>query len=420
MIKKIICISFISIIILLSSFNLISQAKTKIGIESNKNSVELNEEFVISIDGNNTNIAAFTIWIYYDNEKVECLTDSDNINIINNRIIYTWFSNTGYEQELDKLLELNFKAISTGIANFTVLGEFYNEKGEEIELEYNQMEVKIEDKNSDGSINESGKKTDSNSVNLDILRLNKEGIIPDFNKEITQYYLIVDENTENIEITAIPESNKANVKIQGNNNLKNGINEIKIIVSNNNKEKEYNINVTKTNEQDKANTNLEILAIEYYDIYPEYSNNITNYEIQISNSEENINILAIPEDMDASVEIKGNTDLKEGSNTVEVLVTARNGITKKTYIIEVYKRNEKEEKIYQEEQAKIQEEAEIVLEKMNNEYIDRQDEDVTEANNENEEKNAQNTVLSIIGIVLSIITLGAVFIRIRKEHKTKE
>lgn len=420
MIKKIICISFISIIILLSSFNLISQAKTKIGIESNKNSVELNEEFVISIDGNNTNIAAFTIWIYYDNEKVECLTDSDNINIINNRIIYTWFSNTGYEQELDKLLELNFKAISTGIANFTVLGEFYNEKGEEIELEYNQMEVKIEDKNSDGSINESGKKTDSNSVNLDILRLNKEGIIPDFNKEITQYYLIVDENTENIEITAIPESNKANVKIQGNNNLKNGINEIKIIVSNNNKEKEYNINVTKTNEQDKANTNLEILAIEYYDIYPEYSNNITNYEIQISNSEENINILAIPEEMDVSVEIKGNTDLKEGSNTVEVLVTARNGITKKTYIIEVYKRNEKEEKIYQEEQAKIQEEAEIVLEKMNNEYIDRQDEDVTEANNENEEKNAQNTVLSIIGIVLSIITLGAVFIRIRKEHKTKE
>ena len=420
MIKKIICISFISIIILLSSFNLISQAKTKIGIESNKNSVELNEEFVISIDGNNTNIAAFTIWIYYDNEKVECLTDSDNINIINNRIIYTWFSNTGYEQELDKLLELNFKAISTGIANFTVLGEFYNEKGEEIELEYNQMEVKIEDKNSDGSINESGKKTDSNSVNLDILRLNKEGIIPDFNKEITQYYLIVDENTENIEITAIPESNKANVKIQGNNNLKNGINEIKIIVSNNNKEKEYNINVTKTNEQDKANTNLETLAIEYYDIYPEYSNNMTNYEIQISNSEENINILAIPEEMDASVEIKGNTDLKEGSNTVEVLVTARNGITKKTYIIEVYKRNEKEEKIYQEEQAKIQEEAEIVLEKMNNEYIDRQDEDVTEANNENEEKNAQNTVLSIIGIVLSIITLGAVFIRIRKEHKTKE
>ena len=420
MIKKIICISFISIIILLSSFNLISQAKTKIGIESNKNSVELNEEFVISIDGNNTNIAAFTIWIYYDNEKVECLTDSDNINIINNRIIYTWFSNTGYEQELDKLLELNFKAISTGIANFTVLGEFYNEKGEEIELEYNQMEVKIEDKNSDGSINESGKKTDSNSVNLDILRLNKEGIIPDFNKEITQYYLIVDENTENIEITAIPESNKANVKIQGNNNLKNGINEIKIIVSNNNKEKEYNINVTKTNEQDKANTILEILAIEYYDIYPEYSNNITNYEIQISNSEENINILAIPEDMDASVEIKGNTDLKEGSNTVEVLVTARNGITKKTYIIEVYKRNEKEEKIYQEEQAKIQEEAEIVLEKMNNEYIDRQDEDVTEANNENEEKNAQNTVLSIIGIVLSIITIGAVVIRIRKEHKTKE
>lgn len=417
MIKKIICISFISIIILLSSFNLISQAKTKIGIESNKNSVELNEEFVISIDGNNTNIAAFTIWIYYDNEKVECLTDSDNINIINNRIIYTWFSNTGYEQELDKLLELNFKAISTGIANFTVLGEFYNEKGEEIELEYNQMEVKIEDKNSDGSINESGKKTDSNSVNLDILRLNKEGIIPDFNKEITQYYLIVDENTENIEITAIPESNKANVKIQGNNNLKNGINEIKIIVSNNNKEKEYNINVTKTNEQDKANTNLEILAIEYYDIYPEYSNNITNYEIQISNSEENINILAIPEEMDASVEIKGNTDLKEGSNTVEVLVTARNGITKKTYIIEVYKRNKEEEKIYQEEQAKIQEEADIVLEKMNNEYIDRQDEDVTEANNENEEKNAQNTVLSIIGIVLSIITLGAVFIRIRKEHK---
>jgi hypothetical protein len=99
-----------------------------------------------------------------------------------------------------------------------------------------------------------------------------------------------------------------------------------------------------------TNTNLETLAIENTLLYPPFDNSITSYTAEVSNSVSNLNILAIPEAESANAEIVWDNDLKEGNNLITINVIAQDGITKKTYEINVYKRNEEEEAVYNEEQ----------------------------------------------------------------------
>ena len=251
------------------------------------------------------------------------------------------------------------------------------------------------------------------------MRLDKEGIIPDFSENITDYYLIVDENTENINVTAIPESSDAEVIITGNRNLKNGLNKIVITVKNKNTDKKYNINITKTNSKEEANTNLETLAIENYTIVPEYKENITEYNLQIGNTEQKLNILAIPENMKAKVEIKNNENLKYGNNIIDIIVTAQNHITTREYKINVYKRNEEEENKYQEEIQKTINESKNKVEKINNSADSFLDENEKEIKETNTKKELKNQIITWCGIIVSIIVIILLIIRLKKEKNNK-
>ena len=193
-----------------------------------------------------------------------------------------------------------------------------------------------------------------------------------------------------------------------------GLNIIKITVTLNGDSKTYKINVTKTSNEADTNTNLETLAVEYYTLEPEYYTNITNYHIEISNTENSINILAIPEDEEAKVKITGNDNLKYGKNNVIVTVTAKDGITIKEYNIEVYKRNEEEEKKYQEDLNQKIEEANNLLAKKNIEVTS------IEGNIEKVEDNSNNNnnkILIIVILTIVVIAVGVVIIIVRKKKK---
>ena len=410
--RKVLSIICLSLLVLVSILNIESNAKTILNIKMNKDEINVGEELDLTIENSDISAAACTIWIYFDNEKLECLTKLDNLNVIDNRIIYTWISENGYNTELTDFLNLKFKANNGGIASFTIITEMYDENGKEIEVDSSATaEIKIIEENSQKQT----KNNVSNSLDLDIMRLDIEGIVPDFSPDITEYYIVVDEDIEKINVTAIPESDNANIKIDGNNNLKNGINKIIITVSIGDNTKKYNINVTKTDQKEKANTNLETLAVENYEISPEYKENITMYDLEISNTEEKLNILAIPEDMKANVEIKNNENLQYGENAIEILVTAENEITKRTYILNVYKRNEEEEKAYKENEQNIINESNALIEKIsssNDKYIYENEQDIKEAN---ETKELQNNIIMWVGIILSIVVIITVIIRIKKE-----
>lgn len=437
---KYIILKIILICIAILSYNLIitvnAENSSQIIISSSKNSVASNEAFTILLSANNTNIAAYTLWIYYESEKVECISQIDNINIQNNKIIYTWYSNDGENKSLDDMLELEFVPKQEGIATFSVTGEFYSETGKQLKLQGNSLDVVIGDvtlmAENNSMIetqeeNSSQKNTqedtdllaevqnDDSSLNLGIMRTNQEGITPNFDAEILEYYLVVDETVNNLDITAIPVSKKAEIVIVGNKNLKRGINKVKITVSLNGNSKTYTINVTKTDNPNKANANLETLAIQNYTLEPEFQNSITNYYAEVANTETLVNILAIAEDSSANVKIEGNNDLKYGSNNVVVTVTARDGITDKKYNIEIYRRNDEEENVYKEEIKENNEEVNMLLEEKSIEITESKENQA-----EDNEVNGKSKVIVIVVIIVAIIVIGVVIIAVRKYTKSRK
>ena len=438
--RKHIILNIILICIAILSYNLIitvnAENSSQIIISSSKNSVASNEVFTILLSANNTNIAAYTLWIYYESEKVECISQIDNINIQNNKIIYTWYSNDGENKSLDDMLELEFVPKQEGIATFSVTGEFYSETGKQLKLQGNSLDVVIGDvtlmAENNSMIetqeeNSSQKNTqedtdllaevqnDDSSLNLGIMRTNQEGITPNFDAEILEYYLVVDETVNNLDITAIPVSKKAEIVIVGNKNLKSGINKVKITVSLNGNSKTYTINVTKTDNPNKANANLETLAIQNYTLEPEFQNSITNYYAEVANTETLVNILAIAEDSSANVKIEGNNDLKYGSNNVVVTVTARDGITDKKYNIEIYKRNDEEENVYKEEIKENNEEVNMLLEEKSIETAESKENQA-----EDNEVNGKSKVIVIVVIIVAIIVIGVVIIAVRKYTRSRK
>ena len=219
----------------------------------------------------------------------------------------------------------------------------------------------------------------------------------------------------------------AKVEITGNTNLKNGLNKIEITVTSEDKlnKNKYIVNVTKTRNAENANANLETLAIENYTLVPEFNNNATNYNVQVSSDEEKLNILAIPSNMEAKVQIDGNDKLKQGNNKVTITITAKDNITKKEYVIDVYKRNREEENTFVEEEKKQIEETKQVIEKMikyeNVISTDRKNENNENRLNEEDVDSPSDSLLDksfIIFISMVIILIvGIVVISIKNIEK---
>ena len=78
--KKIYIISSLIIIILFAILCVKSNAANKINLISEKNTVEKNEEFTVTAEIDKTNVAAFTIWMYFDNELVQCTKETSKTN----------------------------------------------------------------------------------------------------------------------------------------------------------------------------------------------------------------------------------------------------------------------------------------------------------------------------------------------------
>ena len=419
--KKIIFTISIFIIIVFTILNIKCFAKVEITLDSSDYKPQKNEEISITANIERENIAAYTIWLYYDKEKVECISNEDNLNILEDKIIYTWFSETGKNKSLEELADIKFRGKQEGIATFNIIAEVYNENGREIDIKYGQTDVLIgevkQDNNKDKKevVLENNVKEDN--AFLKIMRVNREGINPSFDKDIKEYYLIVDENVRELDITAIPENNEAQVNITGNKNLKNGLNKIKIKVTSKDKTKtnEYIINVTKTSNEKNANADLEMLAIEYFELIPEFDKNVTNYSVEVSNEVDKLNILAISSDESAKVDISGNENLKIGNNNIIINITAKNGVTNKKYYINVHRRSNEEEIRNEEVQQNIIEEANVVLEQMNN-SDNKTDNNEVDYNNEKQEVN--KSIIIIVATILIIIVIGIVVIRIkRSRHK---
>ncbi len=398
-------ISILIILILLSLAN-ITFAKSQIEITSNKSIVKKDEEVDFSININDANVAALTLEIYWDTSKLEYVKGPENSNNLGNRAIYTWVSSTGENEEVINIDGFKFKAKEDGTAIIAVTGEFFNANMERVDVGSGSFEIKIgeEEQSIDETqqINIQNENAGDDNTDLAILRLNAEGINPEFNKDIKEYYFVTDKQIDKLDIQAVPVNSDAKVSIQGNENLKNGENTITINVESKDKTKNsaYKIYLTKTNNLDLANASLETLAIRQADLNPLFDSNITKYNLEIANNIDKIDILAIPQRENAKVNIIGNGEMKVGDNKIEIDVTAQNGTTHKKYEITVHRRNNEEE-------TKSKEEKEVQAERLS---AIMQEENTKINNNEVERKN-KNTIL-IASVIIALIIASAIGVRI--------
>lgn len=162
------------------------------------------------------------------------------------------------------------------------------------------------------------------------------------------------------------------------------------------------------------NTNLEILAVENEFMNPSFDANIINYDVEVSNKKNYLNILAVPENENAKIEITGNEELKVGDNLITITVTGEDKVSKKVYKINVKQRNQEEEKVYEKEQEANKEKLEEIYqaEKVNKEIKEVKNNNIIEF--QERENNKQIQLAVILGIIFCIVFIVIIILKKRK------
>lgn len=405
--KKKMTILVILLLLLLMNFNK-SLAEAGMQTSSDKKTIEKGEEVNISVQIMDKSIASLTLELYWDNDRLELVKGPENSNYANNKILYTWVSNNGRNSDSIKIENFIFKGKENGIANIVAFCEAYNSNGEKVEIDTSNVEVQIGKEETEIMpivVEEENVATDN--ANLKVLRLEYEGISPEFRKDVKEYYFVANNLINDIDITAIPENSKATVTITGNKDLKYGKNTISIKVESADKSKTetYYIYLTKTANIEAANANLETLAVRQGTLNPEFYANITKYKMEIANDIDRLDVLAIPQKEKATVEISGNGEMKIGDNKIEINVLAEDRITNKKYEITVHRRNVEEEAINQQEIENQTERLSVILEE--EAVADKQQ----ESRNEPAKERRSNPIfiISIVIIIAAVVIGGIAF-----------
>lgn len=405
--------SFIILIIFILFFELKSNGAGKISLKLENEPRNIGDVFEITLQTSNLPISALQIELHFDENKIKCISEEDNnLYIMQNQVNYLWYNNgLQNSQSNANFITFSFQLLELGDISVGINGKAYNENGEEVNVDFEGINFNVGNQISDyvitseeNSQNEEKVQVSKDNAYLKNLRINQEGIEPDFKNDVYDYYFVTEnQNLEYLEITAIPENENSEVIVTGNTNLKNGLNQIKIEVVSEDKtnKKIYNLWVTKTSNLQIANANLETLAIEGFDLNPEFQSNVLEYKVEVGKDIESVKILAIPENSNAKVSKSDSDSLIVGDNYLNIIVTAEDGFTKKTYKIVIHRRNDEEESLYEEKKEENQEKLGELLSVKE----ESKNENNIEEDNNKEQKSEKNGIFVELLMVLIIIAL---------------
>ena len=176
------------------------------------------------------------------------------------------------------------------------------------------------------------KPEESNNKALSSLTINGYTLTPEFSSDITEYTLNVPDDVTSLEIDAVPEDDNAEVEITGNDGLLDGVNTVEIrVIAEDGTARTYTISVTKG---EFSTIGLSELSVDGYTLNPAFSTDIYEYILEIHDlTVTSLDINAVADQENASVEIVGNTELKPGENIITILVKSEDGSEIGTYQI---------------------------------------------------------------------------------------
>ena len=227
---------------------------------------------------------------------------------------------------------------------------------------------------SSGSSSSSGSTTgvsttstqESSNANLSNL-----GIRPNdfsgFTPGTTTYNVTVPEDVESVEVYATAQDSGATISGTGNKTLEYGENALSVVVTaEDGTTKTYTINVTRegeesTEEQTEIINGLSNIKIGDLELTPSFKTDVYEYTVKYIGEDTSLDIQTVATDPSYTVEILGNEELKEGENTITILVSDSEGNNVATYQLTVNKSLVDEEALAREEQEKQQQEQRRML-----------------------------------------------------------
>lgn len=284
-------------------------------LSGNKTSVDIGEEFNISLNLSGASLASMDVKVNIDTSKVEYVSSSEpnNTNFSNGRILYSWVDTTGGSNPKGNgtVVTFRLRTKNSGTANFSASGTFYDIDENSVGISLSGASITIKE-----NIPQEPEEPEPTEPDIPDEPDNPEP--PEDNNPPSE--------PNNNEGPNIPNEGDPNINPEPNDD---------------NSEIHNSELIDNTPNQDNANlssnANLKSLQIDVEGISPSFNTNITQYYIVVDNSVNNINVNAIPEDENATVNVSGNKEINTGTNLITITVTAENKSTQKKYIINVSK-----------------------------------------------------------------------------------
>ena len=219
--------------------------------------------------------------------------------------------------------------------------------------------------NSTGNSNtDSEEAANANLSNLGIRPNDFTGFSP---SKLT-YDVTVPEDVESVEVYATAQASGATITGTGTQNLEYGENALNVVVtSEDGTTKTYTINVTREGAGEEAEETTEVqkglssIKIGDLELSPSFATDVYEYTVKYIGEDTSLNIETVATDPSYAVEVLGNEELKEGENTITILVSDNEGNNVATYQLMVNKSLVDEEALAKEEEERQQAEQKRML-----------------------------------------------------------
>lgn len=230
----------------------VQAASAEIEISTDSNQVTVGDDFFVYIRINSdTMFGDFEANLTYDDDVLEY---TDGASVITGSSGFLKISDFGLaEGSTNRKYTLKFHALKQGKTEIAFSGRamvYDFETSDEMSISSNVL-----------TINVKAKQTASDNAYLKSLKISPSGLVPEFNKNVFEYGMEVASDVNQLVINALPEDEKATIKISGNESLKEGENKIIItVLAESGAVIEYTINVMKEFASDQETTQEPTLA----------------------------------------------------------------------------------------------------------------------------------------------------------------
>jgi hypothetical protein len=181
----------------------------------------------------------------------------------------------------------------------------------------------------------------SSDATLSSLTVSHGTLSPSFNSGTENYTVNVGYEISNITLTATASHSSAIVSDAGTKPLNPGNNTFAITVTDpeGTTTKTYTVTMNRANASTSTDATLRSLTVSHGTLSPAFNSGTENYTVYVSSAVSSIILTAIVNKSGATVSGAGIKSLNLGSNRFDIIVTAPDGVTTKTYTVTMNRAN---------------------------------------------------------------------------------